>query len=180
MKNNSSIFQKILNSITLFFDIIYRVLLEYAKYILVLIVIIVSTQVVCRKFLNFSFRWAEEVALLFMVWMAFISMAIGVEKNLHVAITMFYDMFPRPVRTVCSKIGDIIITALGIVLMVYGVRLVISTSSSTLPATQWPASFLYLMIPVGGLFTTYFALLNLLGLNRLRHKNIEGEEPENV
>ncbi|WP_368182591.1 TRAP transporter small permease [Anaerotruncus rubiinfantis] len=62
---------------------------------LLVIVLIVSAQVIARKFIGQSIRWSEEVALLLMVWMAFISMAIGVEKKLHIAISMFFPMFPE-------------------------------------------------------------------------------------
>ena len=166
--------KKVLNAITLFFDFIYRILLEYSKIVLLVIVLIVSAQVIARKFIGQSIRWSEEVALLLMVWMAFISMAIGVEKKLHIAISMFFNMFPKKLQKILEKINYIIIFLCGIVLMYYGTQLVLSTMNSTLPATKWPAGMLYLMMPVGGLFISYFTLLDFFKLDQFRHKNIEG------
>lgn len=165
---------KILNAVTTFFDIIYRILLEYAKIVLLIIVFIVSAQVISRKFLQSSIVWSEEVALLFMVWMAFISMGIGVEKKLHISISMFYDMFPKKLQWLLEKINYIVVFLFGIILMYYGSLLVKSTMTSTLPATKWPAGMLYLMMPVGGLFISYFTLLDFFKLDKYRHKNIEG------
>lgn len=166
--------KKVLNAVTIFFDVIYRVLLEYSKIVLLVIVFIVSAQVISRKFLGQSIRWSEEVALLFMVWMAFISMAIGVEKKLHISISMFYDMFPKKLQWFLEKINYIVVFLFGVVLMYYGTLLVISTSTSTLPATKWPACMLYLMMPVGGLFISYFTVLDFFKLDAYRHHNIEG------
>lgn len=166
--------KKIANAITTFFDMIYRILLEYSKIVLLVIVVIVSTQVISRKFIGVSIRWSEEVALLLMVWMAFISMAIGVEKKLHISISMFYDMFPKKLRSIFDKINYGVIFLFGVVLMYYGAKLIGSTSSSTLPATKWPACTLYLMMPVGGLFICYYTILDLFKLDQFRHKEIEG------
>lgn len=169
---------KIFDLITTFFDFIYRILLEYSKIVLGLIVIIVSAQVFCRKFLGFSIKWSEEVALLLMVWMAFISMAIGVERKLHIAITLFFNRFPKPAQKFFTAFSNVVICAFGIVLMVFGCLLIKSTMGSTLPATKLPAASLYLMIPVGGLFTTYYSLMDLFHLDRYRHKKLEGDTDE--
>ncbi|WP_207654721.1 TRAP transporter small permease [Marasmitruncus massiliensis] len=166
--------KKLINAVTTAFDMIYRILLEYSKLVLLVIVFIVSAQVISRKFLGTSIRWSEEVALLLMVWMAFISMAIGVEKKLHIAITMFYDMFPKTLRWILEKINFGVIFAFGVVLINYGIKLINSTSTSTLPATKWPASTLYLMMPVGGLFICYFTILDFFKLDQFRHRKIEG------
>ncbi len=165
--------EKVLSCITYVFDIVYRVLLEYAKLVLLVIVLIVSAQVFSRKVLNTSIRWSEEVALLLMVWMAFISMAIGVEKDLHIAIVMFFNKFPKKVQFVITKVNTVATLFFGVILVVYGSRLVSSTMSSTLPATQWPAGILYLMMPVSGVFIIYFTVLSLFGLDRYRHIEIE-------
>lgn len=165
--------EKIICCITFVFDAVYRVLLEYAKVVLLVIVFIVSAQVISRKFIGTSIRWSEEVALLLMVWMAFISMAIGVEKHLHIAIEMFTNHMPAMVQKVVAKINDTATLLFGIILIVYGSRLVSATMSSTLPATQWPAGILYLMMPVGGVFITYFSFLSLFNLNKYRHIELE-------
>lgn len=166
--------KKIANAITTFFDAVYRILLEYSKVVLLVIVFIVSAQVIARKFIGVSIRWSEEVSLLFMVWMAFISMAIGVEKNLHISITMFYNKFPKPLRWLFEKLNYAVIFGFGLVLMIYGSKLIASTASSTLPATKWPACTLYLMMPVSGLFICYFTILDFFKLDQFRHKSIEG------
>ena len=166
----------LLSSITYAFDFTYSILLKYSQFVLLVIVIIVSAQVISRKFLSTSIRWSEEVALFFMVWMAFISMAIGVQKGLHIAIGFFYAHLPKSVAYIVNKIDLFIIMAFGVFMLYYGVGLVQSTMTSTLPATKWPAGFLYLMIPVSGVYIIYFTLLPFLGLEKYQHTKFYGDE----
>ena len=79
--------EKAVSAVTFVFDCIYRLLLEFSKLVLLVIVVVVSVQVFCR-FFKHSIMWSEEVALLLMVWTAFIAMAIGVEKDLQSSITI--------------------------------------------------------------------------------------------
>lgn len=178
-KPDMNVFEKVISSITFVFDCIYRGLLEFSKVVLLFIILIVSAQVFCR-FFNKSIMWSEEVALLLMVWTAFIALAIGVEKGLHIAITMFYNMFPKPVQWVISKIILISTIFFGVILIKYGTQVAINGMSNALPATQWPNGIKFIMMPVSGVFLVYFATLDLFGLGKYRHLNIEdgnrGEE----
>lgn len=162
--------ENVMRPVAAVLDSIYGILLIYSKVVLLLIVAIVSVQVFYRKVLGTGITWSEEVALLLMVWMAFISMAIGVEKKTHIAIEMFYNRFPKRMQSIVTKINTLIIASVGAILIIYGVKLIIGTFGITMPATQWPTSALYFMIPVGGFFMLYFALFEFLGLSHLHEK----------
>ncbi len=169
----------VLAGITYVFDFLYSILLKYSQVVLVIIVVVVSAQVICRKFLGTSIRWSEEVALFFMIWMAFISMAVGVQKGLHIAVGFFFNLLPPTLAKIVTKLDYLIILSFGAFMVYYGALLVKSTMSSTLPATQWPAGVEYLMIPVGGFFIVYFSLISLFGLERYQHPHFyEDDIPE--
>ena len=167
--------EKVISAITFVLDCIYRILLEFSKFVILAIVIIVSCEVFARLVIHHSIMWSEEVALLLMVWTAFIAMAIGVEKGLHISITLFFNMFPKPVQFVIAKINTLATIFFGYILVVYGIKLASMTMTSTLPATQWPAGTAYVMMPVGGAFIIYFAVLDLFGAKKYRHLAIEGD-----
>lgn len=168
--------QTAVSAVTFVFDCIYRVLLEFSKLVILVIVTIVSCEVFGRLVLHKSIMWSEEVALLLMVWTAFIAMAIGVEKGLHISISLFFNRFPKIVQTIIEKINTLATIFFGGILVVYGIKLASMTMGSTLPATQWPAGTAYCMMPVGGFFIIYFALLDLFGARKYRHASIEGKE----
>ena len=126
----------ILSAMTYAFDFTYSILLTYSKFVLLIIVFIVSAEVISRKFLGGSIRWSEEVALFFMVWMAFISMAIGVQKNLHIALGFFFSLLPPMAAKIVNKLDLAVIMGFGCFMVYYGAKLVQSTMTSTLPATS--------------------------------------------
>ena len=168
---------KIMTNVGKAFDFIYGVFLEYAKVVLLVIVFIVSAQVFSRNVLKKSISWSEEVALLLMVWTAFISMAIGVERKIHVSITIFFDMLPKPISKVLGIVNYLIVILFGFVMIFYGSKLIGSTWNSTMPATKLPAGTLYLMVPLSGMFITYYTILQLFGLEKY-HKTPRGVEEE--
>ena len=129
----------VLSAMTYVFDFTYSLLLHYSKIVLLLIVLIVSAEVFSRQFLHTSIHWSEEVALFLMVWMAFLSMAIGVQKGVHIALGFFVQLMPEKLRWYVNKFDLLIIMGFGVFMVYYGAKLVQSTMSSTLPATQWPA-----------------------------------------
>ena len=164
--------EKIVSAITFCFDCVYRVLLEFSKLVLLVIVVVISAQVFCR-FFKHSIMWSEEVALLLMVWTAFIAMAIGVEKGLHIAITIFYGMLPKKVQWVIYKLILFAVIFFGYILIRYGIGLAANSMGNRLPATQWPNGIKFIMMPVSGVFICYFSILDLFGLNRFRHLDVE-------
>lgn len=153
--------KKILNLVNKLLDQIFNLLQAYSKIVLMAVVLIVSAQVISRKFLHYSILWSEEVALLLMVWMAFISMAIGVAKNIHIRIELFYNMLSGPLKKVMIWVDHIVTLFVGWVLVENGIRLISFTLHSTLPTTKWPSFILYLMIPVGGFYIIYCTILQM-------------------
>lgn len=158
------------------FNVVYNIFLRYSQAVLLVIVAIVSADVFCRNVLSYSIKWAQEVSLLLIVWMTFLSMAIGEEKDQHIAIELFYNLFPKPIKKFFDVLNKMILVVVGCFLCFFGTKLVMSTWSSTLAATKWPAGMLYLMIPVGGGFMAFFAVLDLLGWKKYKNTNQYGDQ----
>lgn len=159
-----------------FFHLVYHILLEYSKYVLLVIVAVVTADVVGRNLLGGSVMWAQELSLLLIVWMCFISMAIGVERNTHIGIEVFYMKFPKKMQKVLDIVNKVVLFFVGIFFTYYGALLVQNTWKSTLAATKLPAGVLYLMIPVGGFCISLFTVLDLLGLKKYKH--VEKYDPD--
>lgn len=156
----------VFHAVRLFMGFFYKLLFRYSEAVLLVIVVLVSTQVILRKFFNRSLVWSEEVSLLLVVWMAFIAMAIGVAESLHISISLFFDMFPKKMRSWTIVANHLLVALSGGILAYYGALLVGHTTSSTLPTTKWPSFILYLMIPVAGVYIVYFSFLHLYRICR--------------
>lgn len=141
---------------------------------LLALVFIVTMQVLTRKLFNFVFFWSEEITLLLMVWFSFMGIAIGFREKLHLGIDSFTNLFPKRFNQVLDKIIYLSIFAFGGYLIYYGWSFTKMMNESVLAATGLPNSIVYFVMPVTGLMTCCYSLLQLCGLDTRRHSNIGG------
>lgn len=143
-------------------NFIYRIFLVFAALVLLAIVLIVSAQIFARQVLHTSIRWSQEVAILLMVWMGFITTAVGVERDLHIGIEAIHDRMPAWMQRILFYVNWIITIAVGVIFMVYGTKQTLSTRSSIMPTTKWPKSVMYVIIPISGFFIVYFSIIKMM------------------
>ena len=137
-------------------------------------VLIVSMQVITRKFFNFVFFWSEEVTLLLLAWFAFMGIAIGCRENLHLSMDVMESLASKRILKALDKVIEITTFIFGVYLMIYGWEFTSLMSESTLPATKLPNSVLYVVMPLTGVMICAYSLLQLLGIDTKRHKNLGG------
>ena len=111
-------------------------------------VLIALLQVFCRYVLNDSLSWPEEMAKFAFVWFVFLGAAMVTRRSRHIVI----DLVPRSLGPEALRIHAILVrvisASVAAFLLIYGFDLV-SKSTFTSPALQWPYTYLYLAIPVG-------------------------------
>ena len=139
---------------------IHRAFVVLALTLLVLMTIIISVNVFMRYVLNSGLYWAEEVVKLALAWFTFISMAVGVKEGLHISLQLLPRM-QNTVDRVLTLLKDLLILGIGLIMIIIGARLIGFTSSSIMPATAWPSSTLYFILPFAGLLVSLEALLDL-------------------
>lgn len=137
-------------------------------------VIIVSVQVVTRKLFNFVFFWSEEVTLLLLAWFAFMGIAIGCRENLHLSMDVLEGISSKKFITFLDKLIQASTFIFGVYLVIYGWEFTVLMGESTLPATKWPNSALYVVMPLTGVMICAYSLLQLMGIDTKRHKNLGG------
>lgn len=152
---------KLLKPVCKAVNFLYHIFLVFASLVLLAIVLIVSAQVFARQLLNASIRWSQEVAQLLMVWMAFITCAVGVERDLHIGIEMFYAKFPKALQKVLFYVNWLLIIVIGVFFTIFGMGQTLSTTTSRLPSTGWPKCVMYMIIPISGVFIIYFGLIKM-------------------
>lgn len=146
------------------YHILYNAIYAYARISLVAVIAIVSAQVAARNLFRSNIRWNQEVALLLTIWMAFLGIAIGVDKELHIRVELFYSWFPKGFQRFVDKMNEVLLLIVGAFFTIYGVRLIISTTRSKLTVTKWPACLMYITIPIAGLCILYFVAMRMLGI----------------
>jgi TRAP-type C4-dicarboxylate transport system permease small subunit len=159
-----------IKKVALAFDTLFE---NFAICALVTMIFIVVTQVTTRKIFNFVFFWSEEMTLLLLTWFSFMGMAIGFREGLHLNMDLLENILPKSINKVLDKIVQVSIVLFGLYFMVQGWDFTVMMHESTLPATKLPTSIMYLVMPVSGLMTTVYGLLQLCNIDTKRHKDIE-------
>ncbi len=139
-------------------------LMELAKFFIVAMILIIFANVVLRYVFNSGIIWSEEMALLLAVWFIFISMGLGIKQKLNIVINLVpREKIPQWLNKVLDLLAEIIVIFVGVIMIIYGARLVGFTMTSIMPATKWPAGILYMVVPFAGLITTLEAILHIIG-----------------
>lgn len=145
------------------FDLSEKLITYIAIIFLVTMVLIVTMTVLTRYFLNFTFRWSDEVALLMMIWFGFIGIALGVKSSIHLSVEFFMSLVPDKYQKWIYQIENILVGFFGWLMLQYGTQLYNSTKITRLPATQWSRGLLYIIMPISGVFVLVYSLGKIFG-----------------
>lgn len=148
---------KFLKKLAHFTETILEIL---AMSLLVLMTVIIGYQIFMRYFFSSTPKWSEELSLVLMVWFAFIGIAIGVNKGIHLSIEYFVDRMSPKAKGIIHKINDILIMTFGLVLTVAGYQLAEMAGMSIMPALQMPTTILYGVVPICGIMIVLYSLIS--------------------
>jgi TRAP-type C4-dicarboxylate transport system permease small subunit len=123
--------------------------------------LIVAYQVFTRYVLGFSSSLLQALVLVFLVALGIIGISLGFRSDSHIAVGVFYRLFPRPVRTVIDVVVRFLILAVGVLLLVKGIVLFKSGVQAVIPGTSLPLSVMYLCMPITGTLTIVYGLRSL-------------------
>jgi len=134
----------------------------FASVGLLLMTAIIAWQVFARYVLNASPAWAEQAALLLMIWYVFFAAAAGVREGFHIRIVIFVDSLPEKFRHVAIVTGHVIVLAFGLAMAYYGFELARATWEHVIPTLGISRGYAYVPIPISGMLIAGFALEQLV------------------
>lgn len=155
-------FFKAIDKLKPVYDWTYKIILFICKLLLIGDILITSWSVAGR-FIPFITdpHWSEEIVLTLMVYMAVLSATLAIRKRAHIRMTAFDKFLPKRVLQVLDLLADLAVLALGVVLVVYGIKFCNSPLSvrgkyASIPTLSkfWQ----YLPIPVAGVGMIIFEL----------------------
>ena len=132
---------------------------------------IIAVQVFARYVLNASPAWAEQSALLLMIWYVFIAAAAGVREGFHIRIAVFADSLPARVRHPVLLIAHLVVVAFGVAMAIFGVELAQETWQHVIPTLGISRGYAYVPIALSGVLITGFAIEQFIA--ELRSTEIE-------
>ncbi len=134
----------------------------FAKYFsgtaLVLMTLIITVQVFGRYVLNSSPVWAEQAALLILIWCVFIAAAAGMREGFHIRIAAIVDRLPNSLRVPANLVSNVVVAFFGVAMIVFGLELAFATWHHVIPTLGIPRGFAYIPISISGLLITLFSI----------------------
>ena len=158
-------FFKTLEKIRPVYDWTYKVLMFICK-LLLIADIIITAWAVAGRYIPFITdpHWSEEIVLTLMVYMAVLSATLAIRKGAHIRMTAFDAYLPKKVILASDVLADLAVMALGVALVVYGIKFCNSPLSirgkyASLPnlSKVWQ----YLPVPAAGAGMIIFELEQL-------------------
>ena len=150
-------------------NIVHLISVVVAMAFLVTLVVIITIHVMLRYVFNSGISWSEEVASKILIpAFVFLGMAMGVEEDLHININVLPRKMPALVDNSLAILKYLCTIFIGVVLVYYGIYLVNFQNqfNVVLPATQWPSSLQYVILPAAGALIIFISILNILRMPR--------------
>ena len=117
---------------------------------------IICLAVFTRYILNFVPSWSEEVPRYLLVWISYLGAALAVKYKEHISLDFFFNLMPVRARQVGHLILNVLIGAVGVIMLVFGVGLVRQFGDDLMESIAVKNFWLYLAMPVsGGLMVLY-------------------------
>jgi TRAP-type C4-dicarboxylate transport system permease small subunit len=143
--------------------ILDKITLTTASILLVFIAVIVNWGVFCRYVLFAPLPWSEQIPKYAMIWMGFLGASVGISKNRHIGFDILVTRLPAVFRKLAMIAGRIIILFFLFMMTIYGVSFALAVGfSSNAPMLPIPMFYLFLAVPIGGVFMTLQATIRLV------------------
>jgi TRAP-type C4-dicarboxylate transport system permease small subunit len=144
-------------------DFIDKVTLTTASVLLVIIAVIVNWGVFCRYVLFAPLPWSEQIPKYAMIWMGFLGASVGISRSRHIGFDILVKRLPSIMRKIIIFAGHIIILFFLVMMTIYGVSFAFAVGfSSKAPMLPIPMFYLFLAVPVGGIFMILQALIRII------------------
>lgn len=140
-------------------DALYLVCMGVAGLALTIMTIVIPWGVYTRYVLNRGSAWPEPMAVLLVILFTFFAAAACYRAGIHISVTLFADALREPYRRIVHAIAELLMTALSLFMINWGIQLVDTTWYQVIAEFPWlSVGITYLPIPVGGAITLLFIL----------------------
>jgi TRAP-type C4-dicarboxylate transport system permease small subunit len=144
-------------------DALYFICVLVAGIALVLISAVIPWAVFTRYVLNSAASWPEPTAVLLTIVLTFIGAASCYRRGLHMNVAFFVALLPPPLQRVADLVGELLVGAMALFMLCYGIKLVDATWYNTIADFPFlSVGVTYLPIPIGGAFLLLFVIERVL------------------
>lgn len=146
--------------------------------ILGFMVVMGGWQVVSRYCFNAPSTISEEVLRFSLIWLSMLGAAYIFGKREHMSMTFILDKLNKKGQLVLSVISEIVVAIFAVLVLVYGgISITSLTLSQISPSLGASMGYIYMVLPISGIFTLVYTILNV---KDLLSGKIKAEDAESV
>jgi TRAP-type C4-dicarboxylate transport system permease small subunit len=156
--------------------------LEFALIIAVaLLVLDVVWGVFTRYAMGQQANWTEELARFLLIWVSLLGAAVAFGTKGHLGVDYFVGKFHPDAQKTMAVVGHLTVLFFAVAIFLYGgwqiVRDALTLEQMT-PALGWKMGYVYLALPISGVFIVLYTVENLI--ETLAAPAVERHEAENA
>jgi len=125
---------------------------------------IILFTVVSRYGFTWVLSWSEEVPRYLLIWVSFLSAAVGVDISDHIAFDLIYRKFKGLRLKILQFVINGSIIGFGTLMLVYGIVFVQDFGPDSMESIPFTNVWYYTAMPISGALIVLFAIRNQLGL----------------
>ena len=103
-------------------------------------------------------RWTQELAILCLVWLCFVSAGYAIKVNKHVRMSIIDGIVPKGAVKYFHIGACVFLLLVNLFFVVYGIKLVSLSSKARMAATGWPLNITYFSVVIGGIYGFFMSL----------------------
>lgn len=107
-------------------------------------------------------RWTQELGILCMVWLCFLSSGYAIKEGLHVRMSIINYLVPKKLASFLHRGAYVLLLVINVIWVVYGIQLMQLTKMAKMSATRWPMSIIYLSVVIGGIYGAAMSVYRIL------------------
>ena len=123
-----------------------------------ILAIVMMMQIFCRKVLNDSLTWSDEMGGYLLVWIALFGAVTALFEKKHLAIDSLIDRMPKKVQNVMRIVIDVLIIIFLIIVFYFSIPLMTKLTGMTAISLPIPQKFIYSPLVI----TTLFSIVILI------------------
>ncbi|MEI6890572.1 MAG: TRAP transporter small permease [Pontiella sp.] len=110
-------------------------------------------------------KWTEELARFLLVWVTLLGGAVAFGTKGHLGVDYFVGKFDSDVQRLMSIVVHVIVLFFAGAIFIYGGGRVVFDAlamEQVTPALGWKMGYVYLALPIAGIFMTIYTVENLM------------------
>ena len=164
---------------------IYNTILVYVKRLvnfisgigMLVLVFTFAWLVYGRYILNDTPTWVEQLSLLLVITIGFLTAAVGIHERTHLSVDIFTQLLPSSGQVFIGFLADIIMATFGLLMAISAFDLIQFSGSKRIPLLDISAAFRYYPVIISGSLIFIFSVDRIVrSLNRVIRPNTINQE----